>query len=175
LVGNDKWLVAGVDLNHRPLGYEGNSTSDGIQNRTTKCNEIREEAPADLIPLCMVLLPVHGQKADNESSTPEEFSEKDLSPAKILPTARDAALKHCNGTRTWRNIPCQRATVRVIARRSLFRVPSYMSSRFKSAGVVDFDFRTTSGGWTATTGRQCFSPTRVKALWDLNTLIFRSR
>jgi hypothetical protein len=64
-------------LNHRPLGYKGNSPSHALPNHTARCHETLAK-PAPLVaPFCFALLTVHGQKADRRhpilSRSPDKF------------------------------------------------------------------------------------------------------
>jgi hypothetical protein len=54
-------LVAGVDLNHRPLGYEGNVTTHTNQLPPTKPNKTIENAACELVPVGMVSVAVPAQ------------------------------------------------------------------------------------------------------------------
>jgi transposase InsO family protein len=53
------------DLNHQPLGYEGNCDPHAVPNHTARSNETLEKLPLVAARLCFLLLTVHGQKADS--------------------------------------------------------------------------------------------------------------
>jgi len=50
-------LVAGVDLNHRPLGYEGKTAEDAIQTQQIKSKKILERASLQLVSFAPFRMP----------------------------------------------------------------------------------------------------------------------
>jgi hypothetical protein len=56
----------GVDLNHRPLGYEGNVASKTLHLGTTNYKETLRNNSCFFVPRCFVLYAVFGQYSDND-------------------------------------------------------------------------------------------------------------
>jgi len=61
-------LVAGADLNQRPLGYEGNAISQPNQLPTSKPKKTHHPNPFDFGLSCRLSAPVHGQFTDKTGS-----------------------------------------------------------------------------------------------------------
>jgi len=65
-----------MDLDHRPLGYEGNAAEDNVQAVQSNLNKTLVQPRLSLLS-CTASHPVHGQNADNftphTTSLPGEF------------------------------------------------------------------------------------------------------
>ncbi len=57
--------MRGVDLNHRPLGYEGNSVPNDKQCQPTKANKTLNGGDGELGLLWLLATSIHGQKTDS--------------------------------------------------------------------------------------------------------------